>query len=348
MATPLDPTAAAADAGRSPTGTPPPFPAPATGTAAAPGVASAAEAAAAAEHAAASTRLTHSILSAAEAAVLLPSSSPGAATPAAAVAGGGGGAASSIRPAGPVPATAAAAIAPVPAGGRVGTMPRNATRRGIKYRCGTCGQRGHNAKTCTGTKDGAGGKVAGSVAAAGVETVVAGRVGPSGSPQGGVAGAPVEGATFLGDEPEDLVEAGSAVRELAVPAWQPVPSGVVVVGTPALAAAPSSAGSAGATAAAGGAGATPPAGSADDAGHPLFARALAVAKKRVVAAEATVFALRAAPLSDFSTAATQLASAVSALETVLTCARRCSTALGEEGSGGGLLTDGPPAKRACV
>lgn len=292
MATPLDPTAAAANAGPSAAGTAPAFAAPAAGVV------------------------------------------------------GGGGAAPSVRPAGALPATATAAIAPAPAGGRVGAMPRNATRRGIKYRCGTCGQRGHNAKTCTGTKDGAGGKAAGSVASAGVEA--AGRVGPSGSPPGGVPGAPVEGATFLGDDPEDLVEAGSAVPEPAVPVWHAVPSGVVVVGAPSPAAAPSPAGSAGAAPAAGGGGGTPLGGGADEAGHPLFARALAVAKKRVVAAEATVFALRAAPLSDFSTAATQLASAVSALETVLTCARRCSTALGEEGSGGGLLTDGPPAKRARV
>lgn len=238
-------------------------------------------------------------------------------------------------------------MVPSPSGGRVGTMPRNATRRGIKYRCGTCGQRGHNAKTCTGAKDGGGGKVA---AGAGGEAVVAGRVVPGGSPAAGaagVAGAPVEGATFLGDEPEDLVEAGAAVAEPPAPAWQPVPSGVVVVGATPAAAVPSPAGSSGAAAAAGGAASLATA-SAEDAGHPLFSRALAVAKKRVVAAEATVFALRSAPLSDFSTAATQLASAVSALETVLACARRCSTALGEEGSGGGLLTDGPPAKRARV
>ncbi|GAB0493724.1 hypothetical protein MMPV_005009 [Pyropia vietnamensis] len=348
MATALDPTATVADAGPPSAATPPSFPPSSAATAAAPpqsDVASAAEAAAAAEHAAASTRLTHSILSAAEAAVLLPSSSPGAAGAAAAGVAGGG-SASGVRPAGASPSGAAAAIAPSPAGGRVGTMPRNATRRGIKYRCGTCGQRGHNAKTCTGSKDGSGVKAP---AGTGVEAVVAGRVVSGGSPAAGpagVAGAPVEGATFLGDDAEELVEAGSAMPEPSAPSWQPVPSGVVVVGTP-TPAAPSPAGSSGAGAAAGGA-TTPPASSADDAGHPLFSRALAVAKKRVVAAEATVFALRSAPLSDFSTAATQLASAVSALETVLACARRCSTALGEEGSSGGLLTDGPPAKRARV
>lgn len=346
MATALDPTAAAADAEPPSEATPPPFP-PSSAAAAAPqsDATSAAAEAAAAEHAAASTRLTHSILSAAEAAVLLPSSSPG---PTGSVAAGaaGGAPASGVRAPGASPATAAATIAPSPAGVRIGTMPRNATRRGIKYRCGTCGQRGHNAKTCTGAKDGSGGKA---VASAGAEAVVAGRVAPGGSPAAGVAGvagAPVEGATFLGDVPEDLVEAGSAVAEPPAP-WQPVPSGVVVVGGTPSPAAPSPAGSSGAAAVAG-APASPATASPDDAGHPLFVRALAVAKKRVVAAEATVFALRSAPLSDFSTAATQLASAVSALETVLACARRCSTALGEEGNGGGLLTDRPPAKRARV